>query len=74
MLYCSEVTGVSCNAGLSKWTEVVYLLKLLFDFDTSVNCYVIFCSCGLFGSFLFARHAVSSYDVLAGRTRLNINC
>ena len=31
------------------------------------------CSCGLLGSFLFARHVISSYNVLSGRTMFNIN-
>ena len=48
------------------------LLRLLFDFDTSVNCYM-FCSCGLLGSFLFARHVISWYNVLSGRRMFNIN-
>ena len=48
------------------------LLRLLFVFDTSVNCYM-FCSCGLLGSFLFATHVKSSYNVLSGRTMFNIN-
>ena len=33
----------------------------------------MFCSCGLLGSFLFARHVISSYNVLSERTMFNIN-
>ena len=47
------------------------LLRLLFDFDTSVNCYM-FCSSGLLGSFLSEKHVISLYNVLSGRTMFNI--
>ena len=33
----------------------------------------MFCSCGLLGSFLFARHVISLYNVLSGRAMFNIN-
>ena len=66
---CALFTG-----GVSRKTVLLanVLLGLLFDFDNSVDCYM-FCSCSLFGSFLFARYVISSYNVLSGRTMFNIN-
>ena len=66
---CALFTG-----GVSRNTVLLanVLLRVLFDFDTSVNCYM-FCSCGLLGSFPFARHVINSYNALSGRTRYNIN-
>ena len=58
-LFCvSRKTVVIANV------QVIYLLRLPFDFDTSVSCNM-FCLCGLLGPFLFVRHVVSSYIMLA---------
>ena len=46
-------------------------IRLLFDFE--ILCCYVFCSCGLLGSFLFARHVISTYNVFSGRTMFNIN-
>ena len=66
---CALLTG-----GDSRKTVLLanVLLRLLFVFDMSLNCYT-FCSCGLLDSFLFPRHVINSNNALSGRTMLNIN-
>ena len=72
MLYSLEVLAAKTVFLANVQRSYNYLLRLLFDFGTSVNCYM-FCSCGLLGSFLFARHVISPHDVLSGRTMFNLN-
>ena len=71
MLYHLEVFKPQ-DCALSKCAEVIYLLRLLFDFDTSVAI-IMFCLCRLLGSLPFERHIISWYNVLSGSTMFNIN-
>ena len=64
--------GVSRKTVFLANVQRSYICWLLFDFGTSVNCYM-FCSRDLFGSFLFARHVISFYIILSGRTMFNLN-
>ena len=69
VLYYSEVLPARL------WFQQIYRghisTQVTVDFDTSVNCF-LFCSCGLLGPFLFARHVVSSYNARSRMTRFSI--